>query len=109
MSTNASPIPTPTRVGRLAVYLRCQIDTTEGQHWGAVSNLSYGGFGIELENSADDFDLVTLLTVKVDILGEFDVEVRWSRGNRMGVRFTDEACAIGRIQDYLDANGLTLI
>ena len=92
----------------MAVSLACRLDSTGAEHSGTVVNVGFGGLGIELEADANLIELMAPHTVIVDELGAFEVETRWSRGNRIGVRFTDEVSAKASVQGYLDANGLAL-
>ena len=108
MTNHPSRVPFWTRPERLPVALNCRLDTSKTRHEGKVVNLSYGGFGIEFDSMENEFHLMTLRTVTVDDLGRFDVEGRWTRGNRIGVRFTDGDAARVSIQKYLDAHGLSL-
>ncbi len=75
---------------------------------GAVINISLNGLGIQLTHREIELNLTAISEVEVDGLGSFDVECRWQRGNRMGVRFRDEKKAFDQVQVYLDSNGLHL-
>ena len=102
------PIPSRTRVDRLEVSLACRLDTGETQHSGTVVNVSYGGFGIELESDAETIEILAPHTVVIDDLGAFEVDTRWRRGRRVGLRFSDEIDAVERVQEFLNANALEI-
>ena len=100
--------PSRSRVDRLAVRLLCAVCSPGLLIYGTVVNLSYGGLGIEFENSEHDVKPDTNWVVNVEGLGDFEAAVRWSRGERIGVRFTNELDARRLVQNYLDDNGLSL-
>jgi hypothetical protein len=104
MSTSAPP--TPKRIGRLSVSLACCITGNGVRLEGTVVDISSQGLGIK--SNTEKFNLAASHYVVVDELGVFDVKVRWSRGDRIGVKFSDGAIANTCVQEYLIANGLTL-
>ena len=108
MSANASLVPFPTRVGRLVVSLECQIGADDVKFEGTVVNVGYAGLGIELKTDISEIDLTTPHSVDVEGLGKFSVKIRWNRGDRIGVRFSDSANAKACVQEYLDAHELAL-
>ena len=108
MSTNAPVLTFPTRVSRFAVSLACQIGVDDVNIEGTVVNVSCAGLGIELKTDIDEIDLTAPYFVVVDELGEFDVKIRWNRGDRIGVRFSDSDDSKVRVQEYLDTNELAL-
>ena len=106
MSAESPILPFPTRVSRFAVSLACQIGDNDVIFEGTVVNVSCAGFGIELKTDIDEIDLTAPYFIVVDGLGEFDVEIRWNRGDRIGVRFSDSDNSKVRVQEFLDSNEL---
>lgn len=108
MSAEAPNLPFPTRVSRFAVSLACQIGVDDVNLEGTVVNVSCAGLGIEFKTGIDKIDLTAPYFIVVDGLGEFDVEIRWNRGDRIGVRFSDSDNSKVRVQEFLDSNELAL-
>jgi hypothetical protein len=95
-------------MGRLAVSLACRIGGGGVKVEGTVVNVGFIGLGIELKAEISEIDLAAPHFVDVDELGVFDVKIRWKRGNRIGVRFSDEINARVCVQEYLDTYELAL-
>ena len=102
MFANTPMLPFPTSVDRLAVSLTCHIDVDDVKLEGTVVNISFAGLGIELKADIGEINLTAPYFVVVDGLGEFDVKIRWNRGDRIGVRFSDSDSSRVRVQEYLD-------
>ncbi|GAA6187404.1 PilZ domain-containing protein [Litorivita sp. NS0012-18] len=71
-------------------------------------DLSFGGVGVELPFGIQNYHNMPVSAVRIHDIGSFAAEVRWTRGNRMGLMFTNLPFARRQISHYFEARDLAI-
>ena len=98
--------PSGPRTDRVPLRLPCSIRVHGQDTAGRVIDISLGGLGLSLGfEDAVEIDQGTEGTVDIEGIGQFEIECRWVKGNRVGAQFLDDVAASEKVQAYFDANG----
>ncbi|WP_390955244.1 PilZ domain-containing protein [Parasedimentitalea psychrophila] len=90
---------------RIPLCLPCSVQLLEGNLSAETFNVSYSGLGVVLAPEYPGFTWKALQSVSVQGLGDFDVAVKWRRGNRLGLRFCSKTTARPVLNAYFMQTG----